>query len=315
MTLPLCVFTTGCPPPPNAQGLDKPWLAIDETHGRFRGSAYLVWVHDYADGRHQLRFSVSHDRGRTYSAPLVLDRSTAARLDGLEELAQLAVRPDGTVDVVERGSARPTGDTPRGFYGRRRELPHPEAGRLAEARSEPFRDRDDPRRTTFSVAWASAGRRRGRQAVTTRWSRARSPTTMGRGAMRAAFCPGTAHGSISLPRGSRANGSGSPHMSPTRHRHDWWPSARGGIGSRPWHHGEPVAGARVTHLRSPGARLSRHGDVHRRLHRARRDPTAGRHRLTSHHRGIAPSKTGWSSHRFGWGTTTRAFREPPNSDG
>jgi hypothetical protein len=100
VTLPLCVFTTGCPPPPNAQGLDKPWLAIDGTHGRFRDSAYLVWVHDYADGRHQLRLSVSRDRGHTYSAPIVLDRSTAARLDGLEELAQLAVRPDGTVDVV-----------------------------------------------------------------------------------------------------------------------------------------------------------------------------------------------------------------------
>jgi hypothetical protein len=100
VTLPLCVFTTGCPPPPNAQGLDKPWLAIDGTHGRFRGSAYLVWVHDYADGRHQLRLSVSRDRGQTYSAPIVLDRSTAAHLDGLEELAQLAVRPDGTVDVV-----------------------------------------------------------------------------------------------------------------------------------------------------------------------------------------------------------------------
>jgi hypothetical protein len=100
VTLPLCVFTTGCPPPPNSQGLDKPWLAIDGTHGRFGGSAYLVWVHDFADGRHQLRFSVSRDRGHTYSAPIVLDRSTAARLDGLEELAQLAVRPDGTVDVV-----------------------------------------------------------------------------------------------------------------------------------------------------------------------------------------------------------------------
>jgi hypothetical protein len=100
VTLPLCVFTTGCPPPPNSQGLDKPWLAIDGTHGRFGGSAYLVWVHDYADGRHQLRFSLSRDRGHTYSAPMVLDRSTAARLGGLEELAQLAVRPDGTVDVV-----------------------------------------------------------------------------------------------------------------------------------------------------------------------------------------------------------------------
>jgi hypothetical protein len=100
VTLPLCVFVTGCPPPPDAQGLDKPWLAVDATHGRFGGSAYLVWVHDYADGRHQLRFSVSRDRGRSYSAPIVLDRSTAKKLDGLEELAQLTVAPDGSVDVV-----------------------------------------------------------------------------------------------------------------------------------------------------------------------------------------------------------------------
>jgi len=100
VTVPLCVFTTGCPPPPDAQGLDKPWLAIDVTDGRFRGFAYLAWVHDYADGRHQLRFAVSHDHGRSYGPPIVLDRSTAGELAGLEELAQVAVRPDGTVDVV-----------------------------------------------------------------------------------------------------------------------------------------------------------------------------------------------------------------------
>jgi hypothetical protein len=100
VTLPLCVFTTGCPPPPDAQGLDKPWLAIDNTDSRFRGFAYLVWVHDYADGRHQLRFAVSPDHGRSYERPIVLDRSTAGELAGLEELAQVAVRPDGTVHVV-----------------------------------------------------------------------------------------------------------------------------------------------------------------------------------------------------------------------
>ena len=55
---------------------------------------------------------------------------------------------------------------------------------------------------------------------------------------------------------------------------------------RPPDHGEPVAGARVTHLRPPRTRMSRHGDVHRRLHRARRHPTASRHRL---HRTITES--------------------------
>jgi hypothetical protein len=100
VTLPLCVFTTGCPQPSGAPGLDKPWLAIDATDGRFRGFAYLTWVHEFADGRHQLRFAVSRDHGRSYGPPVVLDRSTAGELAGLEELAQIAVRPDGTVDVV-----------------------------------------------------------------------------------------------------------------------------------------------------------------------------------------------------------------------
>jgi len=100
VTLPLCVFTTGCPQPSGTPGLDKPWLAVDATEGRFRGFAYLTWVHDFADGRHELRFAVSRDHGRSYGPPVVLDRSTAGELAGLEELAQIAVRPDGTVDVV-----------------------------------------------------------------------------------------------------------------------------------------------------------------------------------------------------------------------
>ena len=72
VTLPLCLFF-GCPPPPDLQGLDTPWLAVDTTTRRFRGSSYLVWVHDRADGRHELRFAASRDGGRTYAAPLVLD--------------------------------------------------------------------------------------------------------------------------------------------------------------------------------------------------------------------------------------------------
>ena len=99
VTLPLCLFF-GCPPPPDLQGLDTPWLAVDTTTGRFRGSSYLVWVHDRADGRHELRFAASRDGGRTYAAPLVLDRTTAEQLDGLEELPHLVVRSDGRVDVA-----------------------------------------------------------------------------------------------------------------------------------------------------------------------------------------------------------------------
>ena len=99
VTLPLCLFF-GCPPPPDLQGLDTPWLAVDTTRGRFKGSSYLVWVHDRADGRHELRFAASRDGGLTYAPPLVLDRTTAEQLDGLEELPHVVVRPDGRVDVT-----------------------------------------------------------------------------------------------------------------------------------------------------------------------------------------------------------------------
>jgi hypothetical protein len=59
-----------------------------------------VWVHDWADGRHELRFAVSRDGGRTYGTPLVLERSTVGELDGLEELPHVVVRPNGIVDVA-----------------------------------------------------------------------------------------------------------------------------------------------------------------------------------------------------------------------
>jgi hypothetical protein len=51
-------------------------------------------------GDTELFIAASHDSGRTYGAPLLLHRSTAADLAGMEELAQVAVRPDGTVDAV-----------------------------------------------------------------------------------------------------------------------------------------------------------------------------------------------------------------------
>jgi hypothetical protein len=99
VTLPLCLFF-GCPPPPDLEGLDTPWLAVDAARPPFRTSAYLVWVHDRA-GRHELRFAASHDGGRTFAEPpLVLDRTTSAELDGLEELPHVVVRPGGLVDVT-----------------------------------------------------------------------------------------------------------------------------------------------------------------------------------------------------------------------
>ena len=146
VTLPLCLFF-GCPPPPDLQGLDTPWLAVDTTTGRFRGSSYLVWVHDRADGRHELRFAASRDGGRTYTAPLVLDRTTAEQLDGLEELPHLVVRPDGRVDVAWNAarSRRPC-DPPRDLDERRLELRRTRASGQAQSDREPPGDLDDIRR-------------------------------------------------------------------------------------------------------------------------------------------------------------------------
>jgi hypothetical protein len=103
ITVPLCIFA-GCPPPPDSYVLDKPWLTIDTTGGAFDGTAYTVWIRDYLGvDRHELLVAVSKDQGRTYGAPVLLDQSSEAELAGLDELAEVAVRPDGTVDVVWNG--------------------------------------------------------------------------------------------------------------------------------------------------------------------------------------------------------------------
>jgi hypothetical protein len=107
--LPICFFDNSClpPPPPSLKFLDKPWLALDATNGAFAGSAYLVWVRvDLGNGRHELVISTSRDQGRTYAHPVVLQQSSDDELAGLEELAQVAVRPDGTVDAVWNGVRR-----------------------------------------------------------------------------------------------------------------------------------------------------------------------------------------------------------------
>jgi hypothetical protein len=103
-TLPLCMIDGSCPPPAGVSLLDKPWLAVDTTSRAFRGAAYLVWVRLHLDtGRRELLVAVSKDQGRTYAAPVLLADSSNDELAGLEELAQIAVRPNGTVDVVWNG--------------------------------------------------------------------------------------------------------------------------------------------------------------------------------------------------------------------
>jgi hypothetical protein len=105
-SIPLCVFDGSCqgPPPPGIVFLDKPWLAVDSTASRFHGRVYLAWVRIHVDdGRRELLVATSRDGGRSYGRPVVLDSSTEAELAGMEELVQLAVRPDGTLDAVWNG--------------------------------------------------------------------------------------------------------------------------------------------------------------------------------------------------------------------
>jgi len=79
---------------------DKPWLAIDRHPGSpFRGNLYFVWTRIDVRKRDagydldpELVFSVSRDRGGSPSAPLSIAESGSG--------AQIAVRPDGTVDLV-----------------------------------------------------------------------------------------------------------------------------------------------------------------------------------------------------------------------
>jgi hypothetical protein len=108
--IPLCFFAGSCPdlPPGEIVFVDKPWLAVDTTGGRFAGRAYLVWVRIHFDTtsfaeRHELLVATSRDGGRSYGRPVALDGASGADLAGLEELAQLAVRPDGTLDAVWNG--------------------------------------------------------------------------------------------------------------------------------------------------------------------------------------------------------------------
>jgi hypothetical protein len=107
--VPLCFFDGSCqgPPPTGIVILDKPWLAVDTTAGRFHGRAYLSWVRFHVDdGRRELVVATSTDGGRSYAPPVVLDSSADAERAGMEELVQLAVRPDGTLDAVWNGLRR-----------------------------------------------------------------------------------------------------------------------------------------------------------------------------------------------------------------
>jgi hypothetical protein len=87
------------------ESIDKEWLAVDASDGPFRGSVYLAWVHFRPDDSHDVLFAASRDGGNTYSPPLVLEHLALGQVAAeVEEFVQLAVRPDGTVDAVWKGT-------------------------------------------------------------------------------------------------------------------------------------------------------------------------------------------------------------------
>jgi hypothetical protein len=99
---------------------DKPWIAVDSSHGPHRGAIYVVWSYDY-DGdcgddanacRQELAFSRSIDGGKTFSpvqfiegaAPFCTNpaagRPATSRLCDAALGATPVVEPDGTLAVA-----------------------------------------------------------------------------------------------------------------------------------------------------------------------------------------------------------------------
>jgi hypothetical protein len=82
---------------------DKPWLTVDTTRGSRRGWVYVVWSRydQTLTGKtwSTLYLAVSRDGGRTYGAPIVI-APRREQPGEVEHYSQVAVRPDGTLDVV-----------------------------------------------------------------------------------------------------------------------------------------------------------------------------------------------------------------------
>jgi hypothetical protein len=90
-----------------------PTLATDRSKGQYRDRMYLVWP-DNRSGRHEVLLVTSSDRGKTWSAPQVIndDPPPATVADGKDMMhPTVAVNPDGIVGVVwaERQSADDSG--------------------------------------------------------------------------------------------------------------------------------------------------------------------------------------------------------------
>ncbi|MFN2517440.1 MAG: sialidase family protein [Jatrophihabitantaceae bacterium] len=85
---------------PGANGLfnDKTALAVDNSGHHFDGTVYAAWSQFHgARGNNEVDVAVSHDGGRTFSAPIKVSQTV-----GDSQFADVAVGPDGTATVVWR---------------------------------------------------------------------------------------------------------------------------------------------------------------------------------------------------------------------
>lgn len=97
---------------------DKPWIAVDQTNGPYKGNIYVVWSYDYGNDCgpgnpcvEEVAFSRSIDGGKTFSAPRFIegsapfcanalpDRPTHTRCDAAIG-ATPVVMPNGTIAVA-----------------------------------------------------------------------------------------------------------------------------------------------------------------------------------------------------------------------
>jgi hypothetical protein len=79
-----------------------PWLAVDTTHGVFRDRLYITWT-DRRSGRDEVMFSFSKDKGKTWSAPRVVndDRPPATLGKGPDHMLPIVtVNKDGVVGMM-----------------------------------------------------------------------------------------------------------------------------------------------------------------------------------------------------------------------
>lgn len=79
---------------------DKEWLVADTSGGPHSGNIYAAWNRIEKDGG-RLVFSRSTDGGSTFSTPVKIQRESSD--------VQIAVRPNGTVDLVWTSWASPDG--------------------------------------------------------------------------------------------------------------------------------------------------------------------------------------------------------------